>query len=694
MNRLIPSLQLLKSRTWSVLSAAKRQSEAVWNFGKTAIGTEGTASGHPRAVMKVAWTLGRAGRYRDALEKLLSVGPSYAPSSAYWEMAMDFACRSEAWPQLLILARSGLRRGASPQLMFANIALALRKMKRIGALDRLHSHLVWQHRRGNIDVGAYINIMRAVKWREPLDALKSKLGASQPGIQIDFINSLVEISKFDVALQCLREWSLDASALTEANQKALRYFETRQSELGVSTFDQLISRIIGRLDREWPLPSLPFAGSRPVRIFIFAASLGLGGSERPLAYLLDGLDARPDLYQVTLVVLFRTAKIVPFSRKNVQVKYRDEIIAEMQHAISNSDDQAIWEDIGFGFKRQGLVPIIQYARRFRPDVVYHTVGMPTDAILTGMLCGARSTIIRFGGLTLQNADDASDVQKFNRRIGELCLSTLNHRLTFVTNSNAARTALSRHLSIEPECFTVLDNGTEFRMLEGAEKRAQKKEQLFGTRDVTVIGYVGRFHEIKRPRLWASVALALAKEHPTVRFLLVGDGGLRSLVQGDLDRSPYRDRFLFMGQRSGDLHELYQAMDFLLHTSRTESLPNVIIEALGYGVYVVAGPVGDVPEILQAQGNGCIVADNDYAGFVAAMSHALSRQEEIGEMRFQRAQRMRARFKVERMCDLYSEMFENAAGKASGSREASLLAECSLTSSVDTSLDLPSANVSH
>jgi glycosyltransferase involved in cell wall biosynthesis len=57
---------------------------------------------------------------------------------------------------------------------------------------------------------------------------------------------------------------------------------------------------------------------------------------------------------------------------------------------------------------------------------------------------------------------------------------------------------------------------------------------------------------------------------------------------------------------------------LVHTSRTEGVPQVLVEALAYGLPVVATAVGGVPELLDGGRAGMLVP----AGDVAALADAV------------------------------------------------------------------------
>ena len=94
--------------------------------------------------------------------------------------------------------------------------------------------------------------------------------------------------------------------------------------------------------------------------------------------------------------------------------------------------------------------------------------------------------------------------------------------------------------------------------------------------------------------------------------------------------------------------LFKAFDVLLHPSRHEALPRVVIEAQFAEVPVVAAAVGGVPEIIEPGRNGLLVPPRDPEALAQA-AVSLARDPEAG-IRLARVglDRARPRFSIERM----------------------------------------------
>ena len=112
---------------------------------------------------------------------------------------------------------------------------------------------------------------------------------------------------------------------------------------------------------------------------------------------------------------------------------------------------------------------------------------------------------------------------------------------------------------------------------------------------TVVLWMGRFVEVKRPEEY----IAVARKFPESLFLMAGDGPLRL----ELEKSaPVNIRFLGWQPREA----LLSIADFVVSTSRSEGMPLSLIEAQVVGLPVVAPRVGSVSEILIDEKSGYLV----------------------------------------------------------------------------------------
>jgi glycosyltransferase involved in cell wall biosynthesis len=119
-------------------------------------------------------------------------------------------------------------------------------------------------------------------------------------------------------------------------------------------------------------------------------------------------------------------------------------------------------------------------------------------------------------------------------------------------------------------------------------------------DDILVGIVGRLTEIKNHDLFLRAAALLKAELSqlgrSVRFVIVGDGGLRSVLEQQADSLGLAADVIFTGSRR-DLEEVYPALDVVALTSRNEGTPLTLIEAMANARPVISTAVGGVVDLL-------------------------------------------------------------------------------------------------
>ena len=100
----------------------------------------------------------------------------------------------------------------------------------------------------------------------------------------------------------------------------------------------------------------------------------------------------------------------------------------------------------------------------------------------------------------------------------------------------------------------------------------------------------------------------------LNFHITGAGPLRDQIQALSGRTWGLEQPFELSGIQDDMTSIYGSTDILVLTSDYEGTPNVILEAMSFGIPVVATRVGGVPDILTAE-SGILVDRSDFQGLI-------------------------------------------------------------------------------
>ena len=140
---------------------------------------------------------------------------------------------------------------------------------------------------------------------------------------------------------------------------------------------------------------------------------------------------------------------------------------------------------------------------------------------------------------------------------------------------------------------------------------------------------------------------MRKDHPTARFLVVGDGPLREQLEGTAAQLGLGQAVSFLGERA-DIPDLLRSADVFWLTSAWEGLPNVLLEAQASAVPAVTRDVGAAREIVHHGRTGYVVSQRDAAAFVTHTRRLLADPKTARAMGFAGRQIVEETFSVAAM----------------------------------------------
>jgi glycosyltransferase involved in cell wall biosynthesis len=103
--------------------------------------------------------------------------------------------------------------------------------------------------------------------------------------------------------------------------------------------------------------------------------------------------------------------------------------------------------------------------------------------------------------------------------------------------------------------------------------------------------------VKNQDLLLDVLRLVSQTLPEARLLLAGDGPLRSRLASQAQEQDLDGRVVWMGRLAyPEMPSVYHQAHLYVHTSRHESGPMAVVEAMACGLPVIGTPVGLLPEV--------------------------------------------------------------------------------------------------
>lgn len=189
---------------------------------------------------------------------------------------------------------------------------------------------------------------------------------------------------------------------------------------------------------------------------------------------------------------------------------------------------------------------------------------------------------------------------------------------------------SLECGVRPDRCLVIENGIDTEQHRRRFDLASAKRRLGLSPGRAVVGAVGRLSAEKGFDLLIRAFADLVRSKDDVQLLLVGDGSERPRLEALITELGLGDRVRLLGFRADTL-DVFESMDVYALSSRSEGLPNVLLEAMAVGVPVVATRVGGVPRLVKDEVNGLLIEPGSVGGLASALARVLTDTELRGRL---------------------------------------------------------------
>lgn len=163
----------------------------------------------------------------------------------------------------------------------------------------------------------------------------------------------------------------------------------------------------------------------------------------------------------------------------------------------------------------------------------------------------------------------------------------------------------------------------------------------------LVGAVGRIAPIKGIEYFIEAARQIVQVIPDARFVLIGDGPQRQMLERKVTDARIGDKVWFLGWRK-DVVQILPDLDVVVLPSLHEGTPVSLIEAMAASRAVVATQVGGVPDVVEHDRTGLLIPPRDSRAIARAVILLLQDSERRHELGAAARRSVVGRFSLDRL----------------------------------------------
>jgi L-malate glycosyltransferase len=218
----------------------------------------------------------------------------------------------------------------------------------------------------------------------------------------------------------------------------------------------------------------------------------------------------------------------------------------------------------------------------------------------------------------------------------------------VCNSQAAAARLAT-AGLPREKLAVIGNALPAAAFETASPALPRRSGALR------VGMVARMNAAyKNHTGFLRIAAKIHERMPDVELLLVGDGPLRPEIERQASALGLGERAIFLGDRR-DIPSVLASLDVAVLTSDSESLSNVILEAMAASLPVVAYNVGGNAELVNDE-RGALIPGGNENDFAIAVLRLLSDADVRGQQGNNARRFVEENFSLDRVVRRYEALY--------------------------------------
>lgn len=249
----------------------------------------------------------------------------------------------------------------------------------------------------------------------------------------------------------------------------------------------------------------------------------------------------------------------------------------------------------------------------------------------------------------------NNAHRSDTRVQQILARLLGRFATLtVANSEAARGAVVEEDGADPRTVVVVPNGADPGRFSGIPLPDSEDAATARSRKV---GMVANLRRVKGVDVFVRAAPLVKETHPAVSFHVVGEGPDRGKLEALVAELGLAKSFRLEG-RCSDVAGFLADLDVAVLSSRSEGMPNAVLEYMAAGRPIVATAVPGVVSLLRDGEDGILVPPDSPPHLAAAIGTLLADRKLAARVAATARARARSEFSIEAKARIFSKLWRD------------------------------------
>lgn len=198
----------------------------------------------------------------------------------------------------------------------------------------------------------------------------------------------------------------------------------------------------------------------------------------------------------------------------------------------------------------------------------------------------------------------------NNLLSRIVYNHLPHKI--ITTGESIKDSMIERNNFNPDKIVSIPTGINLEIFKTRKSGTNIKRAFNIPARSPLIGMVSVLRSWKGHIYLLEAVPNVIKKNPNTRFLIVGDGPYRDVIEEKIKKMGI-ERYVIMAGHREDIPEILSAIDFLVFPSyANEGVPQAILQAFAAGKTVIASNAGSVSEVVLNNKTGILIPPRNSA----------------------------------------------------------------------------------